>query len=103
MRDAGYRREEMITHDRINAYFRSTVPLPGATPFSPQAFQVLADWSERQQWWPEFARTHQLFPDWRSSAMGDSHLFAISLYAFLKDRDEVGKGGRTDDGNGVAR
>jgi hypothetical protein len=79
----------MITHNRIDAYFTMLVALPGATVFSQSGFCALADWSERQHWWPDFAETYSLGSGWRSSAMGDGHLFALNLFAFLNDRNEM--------------
>lgn len=100
---SGSEETRMITHNRINAYFRTFVALPGASVFSERGFSVLAGWSERQQWWPDFVKTYSLCPGWRSSSMGDSHLFALSLFAFLNDGEEMEKscGGFQDD-NGAA-
>jgi len=94
----------MITHNRINVYFRTLAALPGATVFSERGFSALADWSERQHWWPDFARAYLLCPGWRSSFMGDSHLFALSLFAFLNDREEMERtcGGFQDDNVAVS-
>jgi hypothetical protein len=91
----------MITHNRINEYFRALGALPGATVFSEQGFFALAYWSERQHWWPDFATTYSLRSGWRSSAMGDSHLFALNLFAFLNDRKEMAKPDPRHDGDGV--
>ncbi|MBJ6725468.1 hypothetical protein [Geomesophilobacter sediminis] len=76
----------MITHDRINDYFGSRLTIPGGTVFADPGFTALADWSERQAWWPDFAEVHALHPGWRSTSMGDTHLFAVNLFAFLNFR-----------------
>ena len=73
----------MITFDRINGYFSRFTELPNRNIFSPAGFAALAEWSERQPWWGRFAVLHHLESNWRSTAMGDSNLFAINLYAFL--------------------
>jgi len=73
----------VITFDRINGYFSRFAELSNRNVFSPAGFAALADWGERQLWWGRFAELHQLGGNWRSTAMGDSNLFAINLYAFL--------------------
>jgi hypothetical protein len=73
----------VITFDRINGYFCRFTELPNGNVFTPEGFAALAQWSERQPWWGRFALLHQLEGDWHCSAMGDSNLFAINLYAFL--------------------
>ena len=73
----------MITFDRINGYFNRFTELPNGNVFSPAGFAALAEWSQRQPWWEYFAVLHHLEGNWRSTAMGDSNLFAINLYAFL--------------------
>lgn len=73
----------MITFNRINGFFNQLTELPDQNAFSPSGFAVLAEWSERQPWWGEYAVRNSLQGDWRSTPMGDSHLFALNLYIFL--------------------
>jgi hypothetical protein len=76
----------MITFNRINGFFNQLTELPARNIFSPVGFAALAEWSERQPWWVEFAASNSLRDDWRSTAMGDCHLFAIHLYSFLNSQ-----------------
>ena len=73
----------MITHDLINDYFSQFKGLPDRNVFSPEGFADLAEWSERQPWWDEFAVRNSLGADWRSTPRGDSNLFVLNLYRFL--------------------
>ena len=73
----------MITYDCINSYFSRYMELPHRNVFSPAGCTALVEWSERQPWWKSFAEQHNLEGNWRSTAIGDSNLFAINLYAFL--------------------
>jgi len=73
----------VITFDRINGYFGRNAEMQNRNVFSPGGFGALAEWGERQPWWGRFAELHHLEGNWRTSAMGDSNLFAINLYAFL--------------------
>jgi len=73
----------MITYDCIIGYFSRLTRLPERNIFSPAGFAALAEWSERQPWWNEFAMRNSLRADWRSTHMGDSYLFALNLYRFL--------------------
>jgi hypothetical protein len=73
----------MITLQMINDFFSQLIEMPDRNMFSPAGFAALADWSERQQWWGEYAARNSLVGDWRSTPMGDSHLFALNLYRFL--------------------
>jgi hypothetical protein len=76
----------MITFNRINGFFNHLTELQDRNIFSPTGFAALAEWSERQPWWVEFAASNSLRDDWRSTAMGDCHLFAINLYSFLNSQ-----------------
>jgi len=73
----------MITHNLINRYFSSLVSVPDGNVFSDKGFMALADWSERQEWWPRFALSHSLKRDWRISLMGDPYLFSLSLFRYF--------------------
>jgi hypothetical protein len=73
----------VTTYDLINGYFGRYTECPDQNVFTPAGFVALAEWGERQPWWGRFAGLYHLEGDWRSTAMGDSHLFAINLYAFL--------------------
>jgi len=73
----------IITRDVINNYFNALIPLPNKNVLSKEGFEALADWSEQQMWWQEFARYNYLKANWRSSYMGDPHQFAISLFRFI--------------------
>jgi len=81
----------VITFNRINGYFGRHTELPDGSVFSPAGFAALAEWGERQPWWGGFAELHRLDGNWRSSAMGDSNLFAINLYAFLNPAPHCGR------------
>ncbi|MBJ6725082.1 hypothetical protein [Geomesophilobacter sediminis] len=76
----------MITHESIDTFFKKHVTIPGGTVLSQDGFTALADWSERQTWWRDFSEAHSLSPEWRSTVNGDSHLFAVNLFAFLNFR-----------------
>jgi hypothetical protein len=73
----------MITCNRINGFFNQLTELPNQNALSPAGGAALAEWCERQPWWCSFAVHHRLGGDWRSTSMGDSHLFALNLYRFL--------------------
>jgi len=74
----------LITHATIDTYFEQQVSPPAGTVFSKAGFELLADWSVRQEWWGAFVRKYELSPDWReSSYMNDANVFAISVYTFL--------------------
>ena len=73
----------MITYDCINCYFNQFTELSDRNIFSQAGFATLAEWSERQPWWGDFALRNSLRADWRSTPMGDSHLFVLNLYRFL--------------------
>ncbi|HEY4744200.1 MAG TPA: hypothetical protein VIH45_06040 [Desulfuromonadaceae bacterium] len=73
----------MMTRDFINRYFTALVSVPDGNILSNKGFTALADWSERQTWWPEFALSHSLKTDWRVSPMGDPYLFSLSLFRFF--------------------
>lgn len=60
----------MITHDRINNYFKKVAKLPDGSVFSERGFEALSAWSERQPWWPFFEQENSLDADWRSTAWG---------------------------------
>jgi len=72
----------LITHDLINDYFNQFKGLPDRNVFS-EGFADLAEWSERQPWWDEFAVRNSLGADWRSTPRGDINLFVLNLYRFL--------------------
>src|SRR5262249_39380132 len=73
----------LITHDLINDYFNQFKGLPDRNIFSPEGFATLAEWSERQPWWNEFAVRNSLGADWRSTPGGGINLFVFNLYRFL--------------------
>jgi hypothetical protein len=76
----------MITFNSINGFFNQLTELPERNIFSAAGFAALAEWSERQPWWGKYAVRNSLIGDWRSTAMGDSHLFALNLYIFLNSQ-----------------
>jgi hypothetical protein len=79
----------MITYDCIIGYFNQLTRLPERNIFSPAGFAALAEWSERQPWWGSFADHHRLGGNWRSTPMGDGHLFVLNLYRFLNSPDSL--------------
>jgi len=73
----------MISFNRINGFFNQLTELPNQNALSPAGSAALAEWGERQPWWGSFAVHHCLGGNWRSTPMGDSHLFVLNLYRFL--------------------
>ena len=73
----------MITLHMINDFLSQFIEMPDPNIFSPAGFAALAEWSERQPWWGEYTVCNSLRGDWRSTPMGNSHLFALNLYRFL--------------------
>lgn len=72
-----------ISRDAVNRYFGALVALPDGNVLSKEGFLVLADWSEQQEWWWDFALLHALAEDWRTTSMGDPNNFALTLFRFL--------------------
>lgn len=74
-----------ITHDVINDYFSGLIPLSNGNALSQEGFTALADWSEQQDWWKEFAELHHLEAGWRASYMGDPNYFGLTLFRFIQE------------------
>jgi len=72
-----------ITRDVINDFLCDLIAIPGRNVLSNEGFVLLADWSERQDWWQDFSKVHCMGADWRNSHMGDPYLFALTLFRFL--------------------
>lgn len=73
----------IITHEIINNTFCELIYIPNKNVLSEEGFVALANWSERQEWWQEFASHNNINSDWRNSSMGDPHLFALTLFRFI--------------------
>jgi hypothetical protein len=73
----------MITLSSINGYFNKFIELPDQNVFSPTGVVALAEWSEQQSWWSEFAVSNSLRDDLQSTSMGERNLFVLNLYSFL--------------------
>lgn len=74
----------LITLEVINTTFCELIPVPVNNVLTKDGFNVLADWSEQQEWWQEFAKINGIGLDWRNSHMGDPYLFALTLFRFIK-------------------
>ncbi|MFZ2948546.1 MAG: hypothetical protein WA003_03575 [Desulfuromonadaceae bacterium] len=73
-----------ITREIINNTFCEVISLPNGNVLSKEGFVVLADWSEQQEWWHEFAKLNNMEHDWRSTPMGDPYQFALTLFRFIR-------------------
>jgi len=47
-----------ITRDDINDFFCDLIASPGQNILSNNGFDLLADWSEQQDWWQDFSKVH---------------------------------------------
>jgi hypothetical protein len=76
----------MITQELVNNIFCKLIPCPKANVFTNEGFKLLADWSEKQEWWHEFVEMNGLGPYWRfaGSYTGDPYWFALTLFNFIK-------------------
>lgn len=79
----------VITRDLINDYFCALTSVPNGNVLSEEGFIALADWSEQQDWWLDFAGFHCLNAEWRLSNMGDPYKFALTLFRFIAQRTPV--------------
>lgn len=79
----------VITRDVINQYFSALISLPDGNILSKEGVTALADWSERQEWWRDFAVLHCLDANWRTSYMGDPYMFSLELFRFLRERGYI--------------
>lgn len=73
-----------ITQDMINDAFCKRIPYPNGNVLTTEGFQVLADWSEQQEWWLEFTRLNGLGHCWRESYMGNPCMFALTVFRFSR-------------------
>lgn len=91
----------LITQDLLNRIFCKLMSYPVGNIFTPEGFNVLADWSAAQDWWGEFAAQNKLGPYWRNSYMCDPYGFAVLLFPFVRDlpcfKDTCGEGRRSVD------
>ena len=73
----------LITRDVINEYFITLMSSSDKNILSKDGFIALADWSEQQKWWHDFAKSHSLGTNWRDSSMGDPYIFSVALFRFI--------------------
>jgi len=73
----------LITRNVINEFICELISSPDINVLSNEGFVVLADWSEQQDWWQDFAKLHRIEKGWRSSYMGDPYQFALALFWFI--------------------
>ncbi|MFZ2948144.1 MAG: hypothetical protein WA003_01550 [Desulfuromonadaceae bacterium] len=73
----------VITRNVINEFFCEFISSPDTNVLSYKGFVALADWSEQQDWWQDFAKLHRIDTGWRSSHMGDPYLYALALFRFI--------------------
>jgi hypothetical protein len=59
------------------------IPMPNGNIFSFDGFEVLAEWSENQEWWKDFFELNKLGPHWRSSCKSDPYWFGLTLFQFI--------------------
>lgn len=79
----------IITRDVINHFFGAVLSPPCGNILSKEGVTALADWSEQQGWWRDFAKLHCLDPDWRTSFKGDPYWFSMELFRFLCQRSQL--------------
>ena len=72
-----------ITQEDINNTLCKIIPIPNGNVFSTEGFEVLADWSEKQEWWNEFIDLNSLGHYWRRSYKSDPYWFALALFRFI--------------------
>ena len=72
-----------ITREDINNAFCRHISVPHGNVLTEEGFMALADWSEQQEWWKDFARVNMLGFDWRTSPMGNPNLFVLTLFRFI--------------------
>lgn len=74
----------VVTQGVINDIFGKLIPYPNGNIFTEKGFEVLANWSEQQEWWNEFARQNGLGQKWRTYS-GDRYVFVFLLFRFVRD------------------
>ena len=72
-----------ITQEDINNTLCRMIPILNGNVFSIEGFEVLAEWSEQQEWWNEFVQLNKLGHYWRSSYKSDPYWFALTLFRFI--------------------
>ena len=75
-----------VTKEVINYTLCKLVPYPNGDVFTVKGFEVLANWSEQQEWWNKFAGLNGLGQDWRALySEGDRYVFVYLLFRFVMD------------------
>lgn len=72
-----------VTQEDINNTLCKMIPILNGNVFSIEGFEVLAEWSEKQEWWNEFVELNSLGHYWRSSYKSDPYWFALTLFLFI--------------------
>ena len=72
-----------ITQEDINNTLCKMIPIPNGNVFSIEGFEVLAEWSEKQEWWNEFVKLNSLGHYWRRSYKSDPYWFALTLFRYV--------------------
>ena len=75
----------LITQEIINNTLCNIISMPNGNIFTIDGFEMLAEWSERQEWWKEFVELIKLGPHWRSAYKSDPYWFAIMLFHFVSN------------------
>jgi len=75
-----------ITQEDINNTLCKMIPIPNGNVLSTEGFEVLAEWSEKQEWWNEFVELNSLGHYWRRSYKSDPYWFALTLFRFISRR-----------------
>lgn len=73
----------IVTQEVINYTLCELIPYPNGDVFSLAGFEILADWSEQQEWWHEFVKQNGLSQNWRTSYLGDPYGFVLTLFRFI--------------------
>ncbi len=74
-----------VTQGDINDTLCKLIPYPNGDVFTVKGFEVLANWSEQQEWWNEFARQNGLRQDWHALYSGDRYIFVFLIFRFVMD------------------
>jgi hypothetical protein len=74
-----------VTQGVINDTFCKLIPYPNGNVFTEKGFEVLAIWSEQQEWWDDFARLNGLGQNWRDSPLRDRYVIIFLLFRFVVD------------------
>ncbi len=74
-----------VSQGVINDTFCKLIPYPNGNIFTEKGLEVLANWSEQQEWWNEFARLNGLGQNWRTSFLVDRYVIIFLLFRFVRN------------------